>query len=500
MNPVHDEPLLTDPKWRADDLGAPLPESAHANSVCLPGWQDVVDYEEKNPRVIDRLRAGYPRFVVPVQCTQFFALCRERFAREGELCHAYPSEKSAARCVRLIARWSGHEARVQFWPEHRVHVVCFPAAAEASALKYWRHSGDGISSRQAEALLAGRPDTARTAVRDQVRSRIAAHYGVPADHVFLFKSGMAAIYTLHRMAVARRPDAACIQFGFPYVDTLKILQEFGARSAFFPLGNAVDLRMLSRMAVIDRIAAVFCEFPSNPLLSSPDLAVLAQHARNGQFPLIVDDTLAGAVNVNLLSAADLVVTSLTKYFTGRGDVMGGAAVLNPKSPIHDSLLSALRGEYEDTVWGENLALMESYSADYVERMQHINRTAEQVCDWLAARPEVKTVYYPKFRAREVYDRFRVEDGGYGGLFSIVLHEAARSTEPFYNALPFCKGPNLGTVFSLCCPFTMLAHYDELDWAEQCGVSRYLLRFSIGLEPAGTLIQRLEQAFAAIKPG
>jgi len=300
------------------------------------------------------------------------------------------------------------------------------------------------------------------------------------------------------MAVARRPEGTCAQFGFPYVDTLKVLQDFGHRSAFFPLGNKTDLKMLNRMSVIDRIAAVFCEFPSNPLLNSPDLAALAQCARNGQFPLIVDDTISTAANVNLFPAADIVVTSLTKYFTGRGDVMGGVAILNPKSPIHDSLLVSMRAEYEDAVWGENVSLMDTYSADFSERMQVINQTTEKICDWLAIRPEVKTVYYPKFHTREIYDRYRKSDGGYSGLFSLLLHDAAHTTERFYNALPFCKGPNLGTVFSLCCPFTMLAHFDELEWAEQCGVSRYLLRFSIGLEPAEELIARLERAFDALR--
>jgi cystathionine gamma-synthase len=33
-------------------------------SVALPRWQDVVGYEEKRPEVMDRLRCGYPRFVI----------------------------------------------------------------------------------------------------------------------------------------------------------------------------------------------------------------------------------------------------------------------------------------------------------------------------------------------------------------------------------------------------------------------------------------------------
>ena len=45
---------------------------------------------------------------------------------------------------------------------------------------------------------------------------------------------------------------------------------------------------------------------------------------------------------------------------------------------------------------------------------------------------------------------------------------------------------LGTTFTLACPFTLLAHYGELDWAESCGVSRYLIRISVGLEEVADL--------------
>jgi hypothetical protein len=34
--------------------------------------------------------------------------------------------------------------------------------------------------------------------------------------------------------------------------------------------------------------------------------------------------------------------------------------------------------------------------------------------------------------------------------------------------------------------TLLAHYGELDWAESCGVSRYLIRISVGLEEVADL--------------
>ena len=52
-------------------------------------------------------------------------------------------------------------------------------------------------------------------------------------------------------------------------------------------------------------------------------------------------------------------------------------------------------------------------------------------------------------------------------------------------------------YTLACPFTILAHYNELDFAESCGVSRWLIRVSVGLEPADELIDRFREALAPI---
>jgi hypothetical protein len=34
---------------------------------------------------------------------------------------------------------------------------------------------------------------------------------------------------------------------------------------------------------------------------------------------------------------------------------------------------------------------------------------------------------------------------------------------------WAPGPGFGTNFTLACPYTILAHYDDLAWAEECGV-------------------------------
>ena len=89
--------------------------------------------------------------------------------------------------------------------------------------------------------------------------------------------------------------------------------------------------------------------------------------------------------------------------------------------------------------------------------------------------------------------YKIIKNGYGGVVSFQLKNAAKKSIPFYDKIAISKGPNLGTSYSLCCPFVMLAHYNKLEWAEKMGASRWLIRLSIGLESPDDLIKRLDFA-------
>ena len=71
------------------------------------------------------------------------------------------------------------------------------------------------------------------------------------------------------------------------------------------------------------VSAVFTEFPSNPLLKCHDLRRLSRLAHEFGFLLVVDDTVGNFANTDLLHTqglrVDVVCSSLTKIFNGRGD-------------------------------------------------------------------------------------------------------------------------------------------------------------------------------------
>ena len=82
------------------------------------------------------------------------------------------------------------------------------------------------------------------------------------------------------------------------------------------------------------------------------------------------------------------------------------------------------------------------------------------------------------------------------IINSELIAAIKKAKRFYNSLQVCKGPSLGTNFTLVCPYVLLAHYNELKWAESCGIPTHLLRVSVGLENQPSLWGRFEKALMA----
>ncbi|KAJ3088350.1 hypothetical protein HK102_008967 [Quaeritorhiza haematococci] len=334
--------------------------------------------------------------------------------------------------------------------------------------------------------------------------------GVTEDDVFLFPTGMSAIYNAHKAVRKLFPGKKSVQFGFPYLDTLKIQQKFGPGCYFLGHGDENDFHKLDS-EILTRtpsenihnnttdVSSVFCEFPSNPLLKSSDLKQLRKLANEHNFLLVVDETIGNFVNVEVLPWADIVVSSLTKIFSGDSNVMGGSVVLNPNGRFYTQLATIMKQSFEDTIWCQDAIFLERNSRSFRQRIQRINHTAEILCDYLVKHPKVERVYYPKYITPEIYNAHRRPStpiSGYGGLFSLIL-PTEEGAARFYDALKVSKGPSLGTNFTLVCPYTILAHYGELEWAEGFGVPRRLVRVSVGLEDTDWLLGVFEEALEKV---
>lgn len=478
-------PLHSAPACHPEDLGRPIPDSLHAVSVCLPTWDDVIGYEEQDPRVISRLRTGYPRFFFHPLIEKVRAKLRTQHARAHEDVLPFADAAAAEQCATHISPGARFcDAGGGLWG------ALFPASELPRARDYWQHSGRILSSRAAEdwlengALLL--PDNSLIL---QMRCRLADWSGAPPGLTSLHASGMAAIFTAFEAVTARRPGRRTVMFGFPYIDTLKILQKFGPGVEFFPRGNAADLDTLGRLLQSEEIAGVFCEFPGNPLLRSPDLVTLRRLTSENGAAMVVDDTIGTFHNVDVLPFADLLTTSLTKAISGEGDVMAGSLITNPRGIFAERPPAPAAG----TLYARDLEVLERNSRDFPSRMAVANSNAAALAVYLQEHPAVAEVHYPGVAPDPFYEARRKPEGGYGAVVSFLPKSATVNTPLIFSQLAVNRGISLGTTYTLACPYVQLAHYRELDWAAACGIDPHLLRVSVGTEERRDLLARFGTA-------
>ncbi|KAF7986257.1 hypothetical protein HWV62_35164 [Athelia sp. TMB] len=433
-----------------------------------------------------------------------------------------------------------------------IHAVLYPAHAYQLAKLFWTLPGMGISSRRAQFWLSLLSKNAASWTRfgleavpnlvgsswqsDQpcfdsvqgklakraIRNRIAEllRHGRPAatssEDVLLYPTGMCAIWNAHNVASKAHPTAKSVCFGFSYTCTMHLLQKWSPGCYFFGHGSESDFNEVENIlkdglvtsSHTPPVFAIFAEIPSNPLLRTPDLLRLRGLADKCGVPLILDDTLSNLVNLDVLPYADILATSLTKIFSGASNVMGGSLILNPAGQHYQKLKQELNATYEDIYFDEDAICMEYNSRDVVSRVRVTNDNAEAVCDFLRSRSiaggassaVIKEVFYPKWTTREMYDSYRTTlngdfVGGFGTLCSVSFINAP-AAHAFYDSLACYKGPSLGTNFTLSCPYTVIGHWDEMEWAARYGVEENLVRISVGMENREALLKCVEFALNA----
>jgi cystathionine beta-lyase/cystathionine gamma-synthase len=131
------------------------------------------------------------------------------------------------------------------------------------------------------------------------------------------------------------------------------------------------------------------------------------------------------------------------------------------------------------------------------RIAQHNRNAMAVAQFLETHPAIERVYYPGLASHPDHAIAARQMNGFGGMVTIDVKGGQQGAFRAFDRLKLVKrAASLGGVESICSLPILTSQYgltdDELAKA---GVTRGMIRISIGLEDAADLIADLDQALA-----
>ena len=132
-----------------------------------------------------------------------------------------------------------------------------------------------------------------------------------------------------------------------------------------------------------------------PMLQVADIERLIKSAKRNNIIVVIDNTFATPINqVPLDMGADISINSVSKYFAGHTDVLGGSISTN-NSELYDLI------EFERKIGGTIMQPFEAFLAlrgirTFPMRFERAQDTAKQIVEKLKNHSLVKEAYYPGF--------------------------------------------------------------------------------------------------------
>jgi cystathionine gamma-synthase len=483
--------------------GETLPlNNIHAVSVSMPCLQDVIDYEEQTPEILEKITSAYPRFVMHPYLKILAKHIKEKYA----INEAYEVVLlSSQKAVEVVSSKYFIHNKIEINEPFGVILVQNGTSQLQKVLKFIQHVGYNLSSRLAQDYLfeiglinkkhIEKLEDKKNAY-DVLISNLALAYNQPKQNICLTPSGMNAVYCALKglkNIQNKNGKTKLIQLGWLYLDTMNIVEHyFDENKIFYDINN---LELLENYLKIQghTISAIITEIPTNPLLQTVDLSRLKKLCTKYNIVLVIDATFATPYNLDLKPYADIYIESLTKFACGNADVLMGAIILNENSKI--SVMSQEFFKHADMPYIKDIQRLAFQIKDYEKRMKIISKNTKELVEYFQTAPFIDEIFYclnPKYASN--YQKLMIDENSYTGIVSVTFK---KDFKEIYDKLNFAKGPSLGTEFTLLMPYTYLAHYDLItskkgnEFLNQIGLPINLLRISVGCEDINEIINEFK---------
>jgi cystathionine beta-lyase len=331
-----------------------------------------------------------------------------------------------------------------------------------------------------------------TPTTEALENALSALEGEACAGVALMPSGLSAISTA-LISVAGSADHILVTdsvYRPTRVFCDGVLSRLGVETTYYdPLIGAGIAKLFK-----PNTKAVFTEAPGSQSFEMQDIPAIAEVAHAKGAVVLMDNTWATPLYFNALAkGVDLSIQAGTKYIGGHSDIMFGCVSAN----------AATVTKLKDTVRATGLCVgpddvflaLRGLRTLAVRLTRHY-QSGLTVARWLERRPEVGRVLHPALENDPGHAIWQRDFTGACGLFSVVLKPMPdTAVHAFMNALAlFGMGFSWGGFESLVILFDCTEYRTATNWAP----GGPTLRFHIGLEDVGDLIDDLERGFAAMR--
>ncbi len=304
------------------------------------------------------------------------------------------------------------------------------------------------------------------------------------------------------------------------------LPRHGVTTTFVDPSNPENFKNAAQ----ENTRAFFIESLGNPKLDVLDIEAISKEAKAVRVPLIVDNTVATPYLLNPIEyGANIVIHSLTKYINGNGTALGGVIIdagtfdwTNGKFPEFTEPSAG----YHGLVYSEALeaaafiakvrieglrdygAALSPFNAWQIIqgletlplRIKKHSENALELAKWLQQQDEVVWVNYPGLESseyKELADKYL--PNGQSGIVTFGAKGGYESAKAIADATKlFSLLANIGDTKSLIIHPASTTHQQLDDEAqESTGVTKDLIRLSVGIEDIEDLKTDLKEAFKTI---
>jgi O-acetylhomoserine (thiol)-lyase len=283
-----------------------------------------------------------------------------------------------------------------------------------------------------------------------------------------------------------------------------------------------------RKAITPKTRAVYGETIANPRMNVLDIERVAAIAHQAGVPLVIDNTMASPYLCRPMEhGADIVLHSATKFLGGHGTSIGGIIVDSGRFQWSDKFpaITAPSPGYHGMKFVEAFGPLAYIIKARVEglrdfgpcispfnsflflqgietlkfRMEAHSRNALEVANWLEKNPAVAWVKYPGLESspyRALARKYLPK--GCGSLMTFGIKGGMNAGRKLIDSVQlFSHVANLGDAKSLIIHPASTTHQQLTDEQQlEAGVSKDLVRISVGIEDIEDILWDLDQAIAA----